>query len=106
MFPVTSGNPSFRGRLSFKRSFKKLKMKASTQRRVWRWIHIILSVPIVGYIYGPVSQIPRAAFAVKWIFFPVVVISGFWMWKGPWLKKIFRKKQQAVFSKKNHPMIT
>jgi hypothetical protein len=81
-------------------------MKASTQRRIWRWIHIILSMPIVGYIYGPVSGIPRAAFAVKWIFFPVVVLSGFWMWKGQWFKKMFLKKQKAVFSEKNHPIIT
>jgi hypothetical protein len=68
-------------------------MKASTQRKIFRWIHIILSVPIIGYVYGPVAKIPRAAFAVRWVFFPVVVISGLWMWKGQVVKKWFKKKQ-------------
>jgi len=66
-------------------------MKASTQRKIMRWIHIILSVPIVGFVYGPVSQIPPAAFAVRWVFFPFVVLSGLWMWKGHRVKKIFKK---------------
>jgi hypothetical protein len=68
-------------------------MKISTQRKIFRWIHIILSVPIVGYVYGPVAEIPRAAFAVRWVFFPVVIISGFWMWKGQVIKKWFKKKK-------------
>lgn len=66
-------------------------MKASTERKLMRWLHIILSIPIVGYVYGPVAQIPRAAFAVRWILFPVVVITGFWMWKGHVVKRWARK---------------
>jgi hypothetical protein len=72
-------------------------LKASTQRKIWRWVHIILSVPIVGFIYGPVSKIPRAAFAVQWVFFPVVVISGFWMWKGQAIKKWFKTRLRTSF---------
>jgi thiosulfate reductase cytochrome b subunit len=68
-------------------------VKASTQRKIFRWVHIILSIPIVGYIYGPVSTIPQASSAVRWVFFPVVVISGLWMWKGHILKKMIRKKR-------------
>jgi hypothetical protein len=37
---------------------------------------IILSIPVVGFIYGPVAGITHAAFAVRWVNFPVVVISG------------------------------
>jgi hypothetical protein len=66
-------------------------MKASAERMLMRWAHIILSVPIIGYIYGPVSEIPRAALAVRWVFVPTVILSGLWMWKGAvvkrWLKK-------------------
>lgn len=62
-------------------------MKAATQRKIIRWMHIILSIPILGYIYGPVATIPRAAWAVRFIFLPVVILSGFWMWKGHLLKK-------------------
>lgn len=33
-------------------------MKASTERVLIRWIHILFSIPIVGYIYGPVAESP------------------------------------------------
>lgn len=67
-------------------------MKASTERMILRWVHIVLSIPIVGYIYGPVSQIPEAVVAVRWVMFPIVILSGLWMWKGHWVKKLFQKK--------------
>jgi len=31
-------------------------VKASTERKIIRWIHIIASIPIIGYIYGPVKN--------------------------------------------------
>jgi hypothetical protein len=65
-------------------------MKASTERKLIRWIHIILSIPVIGYIYGPVSEIPEAARAVRYVFFPIIIISGLWLWKGAWLKKKLR----------------
>ncbi len=67
-------------------------MKASTERKIIRWVHIILSIPVVGYIYGPVAQIPRSALMVKWVIFPIIVISGFWLWKGAWVKRKLRTK--------------
>ncbi|WP_119080838.1 hypothetical protein [Chitinophaga alhagiae] len=67
-------------------------MKASTERKIIRWLHIILSIPVIGYIYGPVATIPNAASAVRWAFFPLIVLSGLWLWKGPWLKKRWQGK--------------
>jgi hypothetical protein len=67
-------------------------MKAATERKIFRWVHLVLSIPIIGYMYGPVAEIPRAAFATKFVFVPIVVLSGFWMWKGHLLKKWWRKK--------------
>ncbi|BCM91011.1 hypothetical protein IAD21_02875 [Abditibacteriota bacterium] len=66
-------------------------MNVATQRVVMRWLHIIASLPILGYIYGPVASIPRAAFAVKWVIVPVVVLSGLWLWKGHLVRKAFRR---------------
>lgn len=66
-------------------------MKAATERKIIRWFHIILSIPILGFIYGPVSQMPPAAFTVRWVILPVVVLSGFWLWKGHLLRKRLRK---------------
>jgi hypothetical protein len=71
-------------------------MKAATERKIIRWFHILISIPIMGYIYGPVKDIPKAAFAVKWVIFPLLVLSGLWLWKGHLLKKWFRKKRYAV----------
>jgi len=62
-------------------------MKASTERKIMRWAHIVLSVPILGFIYGPVATIPVSAMIVRWIIFPIVVLSGFWMWKGHVVKR-------------------
>ncbi len=44
-------------------------MNAATERKVIRWPHIIISIPVIGYIYGPVSQIPEAAIVVRYNFF-------------------------------------
>ncbi|WP_343703169.1 hypothetical protein [Chitinophaga sp.] len=67
-------------------------MKASTERKIIRWLHIILSIPVIGYIYGPVAAIPNAASGVRWVFFPLIVLSGLWLWKGQWLKKRWQGK--------------
>jgi len=71
-------------------------MKASTERKIMRWLHLVLCVPIIGFIYGPVADIPRAAFATRWVFVPVVVLSGLWMWKGQWLRRYFNTKPAAT----------
>ncbi|MFL5728468.1 MAG: hypothetical protein ACJ75J_03180 [Cytophagaceae bacterium] len=66
-------------------------MKASTERQLIRWTHLILSIPILGYIYGPVAEMEQPAAAVRWVFMPVVILSGLWMWKGAWVKKLFKR---------------
>jgi hypothetical protein len=65
-------------------------MKASAERKILRWIHIITSIPIIGYIYGPVKNIPNAVTAIQWVIFPVIVLTGLWMWKGHWVKRKWR----------------
>jgi hypothetical protein len=57
------------------------------ERNTIRFLHLVLSIPIVGYIYGPVEHIARAAFFVRWIAFPFVVLSGFWLWLKPRIAK-------------------
>lgn len=67
-------------------------MQAATERKLIRWFHILASIPIMGFIYGPVAQIPEAARAVRWALFPAVVLSGLWLWKGAWVKARLRRK--------------
>jgi hypothetical protein len=70
-------------------------MKAATERKIIRWIHIIASIPIVGYIYGPVKNLPQAVRAIQWILFPAIVLSGLWLWLGHRLRKWNRKRKVA-----------
>lgn len=65
-------------------------MKAATERKLIRWFHILASIPILGYIYGPVATLPEPAFAVKFVILPAVVLSGFWLWLGHRVQKWWR----------------
>jgi thiosulfate reductase cytochrome b subunit len=67
-------------------------MKASTERKVIRWLHLVFSIPVIGYIYGPVASLHFAALFTKIVCFPVIVLSGLWLWKGQQLKKWLRQR--------------
>lgn len=69
-------------------------MKASTERKIIRWVQIIASIPIIGYIYGPVKNFPHAVAAIQRVLFPLIVVSGLWLWKGHWVKKSGRKRSK------------
>jgi hypothetical protein len=51
-------------------------MKDATQRLIIRWIHIVCAIPIAGYIYSPFDVIPNYAPPTRFIFFPIMVLSG------------------------------
>ena len=68
-------------------------VKAATERKIIRWIHITASIPIIGYIYGPVQEVPQAVVAIKWLLFPLIVLSGLWLWKGHLVRKWGRKRR-------------
>ena len=63
------------------------------ERDTIRLLHLVLSIPIVGYLYGPVAVIPQAAWFTRWIAMPLVVLSGLWLWLKPRLvKRIYAKR--------------
>ena len=66
-------------------------MKESTKRSIFRLIHLIMGIPIVGYIYSPFEEIPNYAPAVRFVFLPVIVLSGLWMWKGHVVRRVISK---------------
>src|SRR5882724_11098622 len=66
-------------------------MSQGAKRWVFRWIHIVFSIPIIGYIYSPFEQIPNYARPTRYFFLPVMVLSGLWMWKGHWVRRLFSK---------------
>src|SRR5436853_4088657 len=54
----------------------------ATKRSILRAIHLIMSIPILGYIYGEPSKVQQYAAAVRFVFVPVIILSGFWMYSG------------------------
>ena len=46
-------------------------MNSATKRSILRWIHIIFALPILGYIYGPASEVQQYAAAFRFVFLPV-----------------------------------
>ena len=73
-------------------------MSQSIQRSIFRWIHLVLSIPIVGYIYSPFDKLPDYAAPTRYFFLPMMVLTGLWMWKGHVVRRLFSKgpAQQAM----------
>jgi thiosulfate reductase cytochrome b subunit len=67
-------------------------MKEATKRSIVRWIHIVLAIPIVGYIYSPFDQIPNYAAVTRYVYVPILVLSGLWMWKGHVVRRLLTSR--------------
>jgi hypothetical protein len=66
-------------------------MTESAKRSIFRWLHIVCSIPIIGYIYSPFEAIPDYAPMTRFVFLPVMLLSGLWMWKGQALRRLISK---------------
>ena len=70
----------------------KLIMKEATKRSIFRWIHIIFGIPIIGYIYDSPTDTPNYAWGIRYVILPVLLISGLWMWKGHVVRRLISKR--------------
>jgi hypothetical protein len=61
-------------------------------RSIFRWIHLVFSIPILGYIYSPFEKLPAYAPATRFVFLPVMAVSGLWMWKGHVVRRLISKR--------------
>src|SRR5438309_3659454 len=57
-------------------------ISSATKRAILRSIHLVLSIPILGYIYVEPSEVQPYAAAVRFVFVPVMILSGYWMYAG------------------------
>jgi hypothetical protein len=64
-------------------------------RSIFRWIHLVFSIPILGYIYSPFDKIPNYAPATRYVFVPIMIVSGLWMWKGHVVRRLISKRSAA-----------
>jgi hypothetical protein len=67
-------------------------MKEATKRSIFRWIHIIFGIPILGYIYDSPADTPNYASSVRYVILPILLLSGLWMWKGHVVRRFFSKR--------------
>lgn len=68
-------------------------MKDTTKRSIVRAIHLLFALPLLGYIYGPPSETVPYLSYFRFIYFPVVALSGLWMWKGQVVRRLFSKTE-------------
>ena len=68
-----------------------MKVKIPQQRTIFRWIHLVVSIPIFGYIFSPFDKLPQYAPPTRFVFFPIMVVSGLWMWKGHVVRRLISK---------------
>src|SRR5947207_1131723 len=54
----------------------------ATKRSILRCIHLIFTIPILGYVYGEPSDVQQYAGAARFVFVPILILSGYWMYAG------------------------
>ena len=64
----------------------------ATERVILRWIHIIVAIPVAGYVYSPFKNLPDYAPPTRYVFLPIMIVTGLWMWKGYLVRRLFAKK--------------
>jgi thiosulfate reductase cytochrome b subunit len=69
-------------------------MNRAVARAIFRWIHLIVAIPIVGYIYSPFDRLPDYAPLTRFVFLPGMVLTGLWMWKGHVVRRLLSKATQ------------
>jgi hypothetical protein len=67
-------------------------MSQGITRTFFRWIHIVVSIPILGYIHSSFEQLPDYAPATRIVFVPVMVLSGLRMWKGHVVRRLISRR--------------
>ncbi|ADB18178.1 conserved hypothetical protein [Pirellula staleyi DSM 6068] len=67
-------------------------MNQATQRTILRWVHILFGLPLIGLVYGPPAETEPYRYMFQYLFMPVLLVSGLWMWKGHLVTRLFARK--------------
>jgi hypothetical protein len=73
-------------------NLSRLLMNDATKRSTARWIHLVFSIPILGYVYSPFEELPNYAPVVRFVSIPVLVLTGLWMWKGHVFRRLISRR--------------
>jgi len=66
------------------------------RRTLLRWTHMLLAIPVSGYIYGPIEELHNYAAPIRYFFFPAIVLLGLWLWKGHVVRRLFPWRQNPM----------
>ncbi len=67
-------------------------MNEAKLRVLLRWIHIILGLVLMCYVYSPLGQVKEFQITVKFIVLPAIALTGVWIWKFQLLNQALRIK--------------
>jgi len=59
-------------------------------RKILRWMHIVLGLVVMCYIYSPFHEHYGFQVVMKFVIIPVITLSGVYMWKFKELNKFFK----------------
>jgi hypothetical protein len=57
-------------------------ISSATKRTILRVFHLVLTIPLLGFIYGEPADVQQYAGAARFIFVPALILSGYWMYAG------------------------
>ncbi|QDU31016.1 hypothetical protein ETAA8_61690 [Anatilimnocola aggregata] len=67
-------------------------MNQNTKRSILRWTHILFGLPLIGFVYGPPAETEPYRYMFQYVFVPVLLLTGLWMWKGHVVERLIWKK--------------
>jgi hypothetical protein len=70
-------------------------------RGILRWVHVILGLVVMCYIYSPFHASRFFQVMVKFAVIPVITVSGLWLWKFQAFNKrlrmhFFQRKSEVL----------
>jgi hypothetical protein len=64
-------------------------MNQARLRIVLRWVHIVLGLVILCYIYSPFNRFVWFQLLMKFLVLPAITFTGIWVWKFKAFNKFF-----------------
>jgi hypothetical protein len=52
------------------------------KRAILRWVHLVATIPVLGYVYQPAAEVEQYVDASRYFFVPVLILTGYWMYAG------------------------
>lgn len=68
----------------------------SSLRNQLRNVHILASAGLGAFLYSPWRNSASSLTIMSAVVFPLLTLSGFWMWQGPRISRWLKKRKSAT----------